>query len=136
AGQLTLESLLGGIGYVCATSAGGAEAARFIDAQSAAKPFFLTAGFTPYATLPDPGEYAQAKLDTFAQEGPAPNAARGKEMLSANLLNNLRRVAAATAALDSEIGALLANDVQKKLHENTLVNFTSPTRSLFGGPRQ
>ena len=60
AGQVTLENLLGGIGYACATSAGGAEAARFIDAQTAAKPFFLTAGFTPYATLPDPGDYAQA----------------------------------------------------------------------------
>ena len=81
AGEVTLDNLLGGIGYACAAGTGGAEAARFIDAQSAAKPFFLTANFTPYATLPDPGEYAQAKLDTFAQEGAANNAARGKDML-------------------------------------------------------
>ena len=39
AGEVTLEKLLGGIGYACGTSAGGAEAAKFLDAQSAAKPF-------------------------------------------------------------------------------------------------
>ena len=106
-----------------ATSArqrGRCRSARFLDAQSAAKPFFLTASFTPYATLPDPGAYAQAKLDTFAQEGAASNAARGKDMLGANLLTNLRRVAAATTALDSEIGALIAKVAQKKLLDNTL----------------
>src|ERR1017187_9967354 len=65
-GEVTLDNLLGGIGYACGTSANGAGAARFLDAQSAAKPFFLTAGFAPYATLPDAGLYAQAKLDTFA----------------------------------------------------------------------
>jgi arylsulfatase A-like enzyme len=130
--QVTLDNLLGGIGYVCATSAGAAEAAKFIDAQAAAKPFFLTARFTPYATLPEPGEYAQAKLDTFAQEGAAPNATRGKDMMGASLLNNLRRIAAATTAVDSEIGALLAKVAQKKLLDNTLVVLTSPCGSLFG----
>ena len=130
--QVTLDNLLGGVGYACAAGTGGAEAARFIDAQSAAKPFFLTANFTPYAALPDPGEYAQAKLDTFAQQGAASNATRGKDMLAANLLNNLRRVAAATTAFDSEIGTLIAKVVQKKLLDNTLIILTSPTGSLFG----
>jgi arylsulfatase A-like enzyme len=132
AGEVTLEKLLAGIGYTCGTSAGGAEAAKFLDAQSAAKPFFLTAGFAPYANLPDAGLYAQAKLDTFAQEAAAKNAARGKEMLGANLLANLRRVAAATTALDVEIGALVAKVTQKKLLDNTLIVFTSPCGSLFG----
>jgi arylsulfatase A-like enzyme len=132
ASQVTLDNLLGAVGYVCAASAGGAEAARFLDAQSDAKPFFLTANFTPYAALPDPGEYAQAKLDTFAQQGAASNATRGKDMLSANLLNNLRRVAAATTAFDSEIGTLIAKVTQKKLLDNTLMILTSPTGSLFG----
>src|ERR1039458_10695554 len=85
AGEVTLEKLLGAIGYACGASADGAGAARFLDAQSAAKPFFLTAGFAPYAALPDAGPYAQAKLDTFAQEAAAKNAARGKEMLGAPL---------------------------------------------------
>jgi arylsulfatase A-like enzyme len=131
-GEVTLEKLLGGIGYACGTSAGGAEAAKFLDAQSAAKPFFLTAAFAPYATLPDAGAYAQAKLDTFAQEAAARNAARGKEMLGPPLLANLRRVAAATTALDLEIAALLAQITRKKLLDNTLIILTSPCGSLFG----
>jgi arylsulfatase A-like enzyme len=132
AGEVTLEKLLGGAGYACGTTANGAEAAKFLDAQSAAKPFFLTAGFAPYAALPDAGAYAQAKLDTFTQEAAAKNAARGKEMLGAPLLANLRRVAAATTALDAEIGALVAKVTQKKLLDNTLIIFTSPCGSLFG----
>jgi arylsulfatase A-like enzyme len=131
-GEVTLEKQLGAVGYTCGTSPDGADAARFLDAQSAAKPFFLTAALTPYATLPDAGQYAQAKLDTFAQEAAAKNAARGKEMLGAPLLANLRRVAAATTALDLEIGALVAKLTQKKLLDNTLLIFTSPCGSLFG----
>jgi arylsulfatase A-like enzyme len=131
-GEVTLEKLLGGIGYACGTTADGGEALRFLDAQSAAKPFFLTAAFAPYATLPDSGAYAQAKLDTFTQEAASKNAARGKEMLGAPLLENLRRVAAATTALDLEIGALVAKITQKKLLDNTLIILTSPCGSLFG----
>lgn len=131
-GAVTLEKLLGGIGYACGTSGGGAEAAKFLDRQSADKPFFLTAGFVPYANLPDAGTYALARLDTFAQEAAAKNAARGKEMLGANLLPNLRRVAAATTALDLEIGALVAKITQKKLLDNTLIVLTSPCGALFG----
>jgi arylsulfatase A-like enzyme len=131
-GEVTLEKLLAGIGYACGTSADGAEAAISLDAQSGAKPFFLTAAFAPYATLPDAGPYAQAKLDTFAQEAAARNAARGKEMLGAPLLANLRRVAAATTALDLEIGALVAKITRKKLLDNTLIILTAPCGSLFG----
>ena len=75
-GEVTLEKLLGGIGYACGATTGGAEAAKFLEAQTAAKPFLLTASFAPYTTLPDPGAYAKAPLDTFAQEAPAKNAAR------------------------------------------------------------
>ena len=131
-GEVTLEQLLGGIGYACGSSVDGVGAARFLDAQSAAKPFFLTAALAPYATLPDPGAYAQAKLETFTQEAVAKNAARGKEMLGAPLLANLRRVAAATAAADLEIGALVAQIKRKKLLDNTLIILTSPCGSLFG----
>jgi arylsulfatase A-like enzyme len=131
-GEVTLEKLLGGIGYACGTGTDGTEALRFLDAQSAAKPFFLTAALAPYASLPDAGAYAQARLDTFAQEAAAKNAARGKEMLGAPLLANLRRVAAATTALDLEIGAMVAKTTQKKLLDNTLIILTSPCGSLFG----
>ncbi|MEO8595686.1 MAG: sulfatase-like hydrolase/transferase [Candidatus Solibacter sp.] len=132
AGEVTLEKLLSGIGYTCATTSGGVEALKFLDAQASGKPFFLTAGFTPYASLPGPGAFSQAKLDTFAQEPPARNAARGKEMLGPELLANLRRAAAATIALDAEVAALWAKITQKKMVDSTLIILTSPTGSLLG----
>jgi len=132
-GEVTLEKLLGGIGYACGNTTGGAAGSQFLDGQAAGKPFFLTANFAPFATLPaDGGAYAQARFDTFTQEAPAKNAARGKEMLGANLLANLRRVAAATTALDAEIGGLVAKLIQKKLLGDTLIAFTAPCGSLFG----
>jgi arylsulfatase A-like enzyme len=132
-GEVTLAKLLAGIGYVCGDTSGGAPALQFLDAQSAGKPFFLSAGFTPFANLPsDAGSYAQVKFETLTQEAPARNAARGKEMLGANLVTNLRKVAAAATALDSEIGRLVARLTQKKLLGDTLIIFTAPTGSLFG----
>ena len=132
AGDVTLEKLLGGIGYACGNTTGGAAAVQFLDGQSAGKPFFLTANFAPFANLPEAGAYAQAKLDTFVQEAPAKNAARGKEMLGAQLAGNLRKVAAATTALDAEVGSLVARLIQKKLLGDTLIILTAPCGSLFG----
>ncbi|MCU1239102.1 MAG: sulfatase [Candidatus Solibacter sp.] len=132
-GDATLEKLLGGIGYACGNTSGGAAALQFLDGQSSGKPFFLIANFAPFANLPaSAGDYAQAKLDTFVQETPAKNAARGKEMLGRPLLDNLRKTAAATASLDAEVGSLVARLVQKKLLSETLIMFTSPCGSLFG----
>jgi arylsulfatase A-like enzyme len=131
-GEITLDKLLTGIGYASATTSGGAEALKFLDSQVPGKPFLLTAGFTPYGKLPEPGEYAQTKLDTFAQDPPARNAVSGKEFLGANLTGNLRRAAAATTALDAEVAALVARLTQKKLLDPTLIILTSPTGSLFG----
>jgi arylsulfatase A-like enzyme len=133
AADATLEKLLGGIGYNCGNTKGEAAALQFLDSQAPGKPFSLTANFTPFASLPaDAGPYAQAKLETFAQEAPAKNAAAGKEMLGANILPNLRKVAAATTALDGEIGNLVNRLTQKKLLGETLIIFTSPCGSLFG----
>ncbi|HEY1497189.1 MAG TPA: sulfatase-like hydrolase/transferase [Candidatus Solibacter sp.] len=132
-GEVTLEKLLGGIGYACGNTTGGAAALQFLDGQSAGKPFFLTANFAPFASLPaDAGAYAQAKFDTFEQVAAAKSAARGKEMMGANLLPNLRKVAAATTALDGEIGSMVARLIQKKMLGGTLIAFTSPVGSLFG----
>src|SRR5450755_1691284 len=44
-GDVTLEKLLGGIGYACGETANSAGAEKFLDAQTSAKPFFLTANF-------------------------------------------------------------------------------------------
>ena len=132
-GDATLEKLLSGIGYACGTSADASEAAQFLDGQSAGKPFFLNAGFAPFEKLPaDAGQYAQATLDTFAREAMAKNATRGKELLGAGLLGNLRRIAAAMTALDSAIGVVLAKLARKKMQDNTLILLTSPCGSLFG----
>ncbi len=130
-GEVTLEKLLGSIGYACANTTGGAAALQFLDSQAAGKPFFLTANFAPFTNLPaDPGEYANAKLDTLAQEAPAKNAARGKEMLGPGLLANLRKLAAATTALDTEIGSLTAKLTQKNLRDDTLDRVHRPLRCL------
>jgi len=131
-GEITVDKLLSGIGYATAATSGGAEALKFLDSQAPGKPFLLTAGFAPYAKLPEPGEYAQTKLDTFAQDPMARNAVSGKEFLGPNLVGNLRRAAAATTALDSEVSALVAKLTQKKLLDPTLIILTSPTGSLFG----
>jgi arylsulfatase A-like enzyme len=132
-GEATIEKLLGGIGYACGNTTGSAAALQFLDAQAPGKPFLLTANFAPFATLPaDPGAYAQARFETFVQEAPAKNAASGKEMLGANLLPNLRKAAAATTALDADIGTLVARLVQKKLLGETLIALTAPVGSLFG----
>ena len=132
AGEITLESLLTGIGYASSAVTTSADAVKFLDAATGAKPFLLTANLAPYATLPEPGAFAQAKFDTFVQEPAARSAARGKEMLGPGLLANLRRVAAATTALDSGIGAITAALTRKNLLDKTLVIFTSPCGSLFG----
>jgi hypothetical protein len=133
-GEVTLAKLLAGIGYVCGDTSGGAAALQFLDAQSAGKPFFLTASFAPFANLPsDAGSYAQVKFETLTQEAPARNAARGKEMLGANLVANLRKVAAATTTLDSEIGRLVARLTQKKLLGKPLIIFTAPTDRSSAG---
>ena len=132
-GEVTLEKLLADAGYVCGNTSGGAPALQFVDQQAVGKPFFLIANFAPFSTLPaDAGQYSQAKLETFAQVEPAKNAARGKEMLGANLLANLRKVAAATTAFDAELGALVARLNQKKLTGETMIVFTSTTGALFG----
>ncbi len=132
-GDANLEKLLSGIGYQCGTSASGDEAVKFLDGQSKGKPFFLHAGFTPFEKLPaDAGQYAQAKLDTFGREPAAKNATHGRELLGAGLLETQRRIAAATTALDAEIGKVLARLTQKGLQEGTLILFTSPCGSLFG----
>jgi arylsulfatase A-like enzyme len=129
----TLAKLLGGIGYACGATTSAEDAVAFVDAQSAGKPFFLNAGFAPFATLPaDAGQYAQAKMDNFAREPMAKNATQGKEMLGAGLLQNQRRIAAATTALDAAIGTVLTKLAQKKLQEGTLIILTSPCGSLFG----
>ncbi len=135
-GAESLDKLLAGVGYATQSAATSADAVKYIDAQSAAKPFFLTVSLNDFAP-PYPAaarfldRYATARFDTFEQTPPASNIASGKDMF-ANLLPNLRRAAAAVTALDDEVGAITGQLAQKKLLDNALIIFTSPTGSLLG----
>jgi len=133
----TLEKLMGGVGYECQSVTGAAEGAKFLDSQSAAKPFLLIVTLEEFIAPYAAGSkyldrYSAAKFETFTQIPPAANIARDKEMLGGNLLPSLRRAAAAVTALDSEAGTLIAKVSQKRLQDNTLIVFTSPTGSLLG----
>jgi len=94
-GEVTLEKLLGGIGYSCGTRTDGAEALRFLDAQSAAKPFFLTAALAPYASLAGrggirAGEAGHVRAGIRGEEC----GARQRRCWGRRYCANLRRVAA------------------------------------------
>jgi arylsulfatase A-like enzyme len=132
----TLEKLLGAAGYACQSTTGSADAWKFIDTQSASKPFFLTATFQDFAPPYSIGakhqeRYANLRFQTFAQEPAARNIARDQNIF-ASLLPNLRKAAAAATAIDEQVGAMVARLAQKKLLDNTLIIFTSPTGSLLG----
>jgi arylsulfatase A-like enzyme len=138
-----LAAMLGGLGYAChATAAGSgeavvADAAGFLDRQPAGQPFFLIAGFSdlrpPYSGISEKyaAAYAGAKLESFfPSDPPAANATAGKEML-ADPLGSLRQAAAAIAAVDAQVGALISKLAAKGLLDNTLALFTSPGGSLL-----
>ena len=142
--EVSLASILGGLGYGClAADTGAADAVtaqtvKFIDEQAANRPFFLTAGFTdlvpPYDGVAQKYRdmYAQAPFEScFPSQPPASNGRGGKEMLP-DLLGSLRKVAAAITALDERVGLLIARLRQRQLVDNTLVVFTSTCGSLYG----
>ncbi len=134
--EVTLEKLLGGIGTPAAASAGGAEAAKFLDAQTAAKPFFLTARFRPLRRpCPTPART------------PRPNSTPSRRKRRRRMRRAAKTCWAPTCWIIcgasrppprrsmSEIGALLAKVTQKKLLDNTLIILTSPCRSLVRAAR-
>jgi arylsulfatase A-like enzyme len=112
-------------------------ALKYLDRQSATKPFFLTVGHfnphTPYSGHPQKyyDLYAKTNFETIGWEPAAKNALREKEML-ADTVGNLRKVAASTTALDDQIPLLLNRLRQKNLLDNTLVIFTSDNGYLLG----
>ena len=139
-----LAAMLAGRGYACHAATAGpgeavvAEAASFLDRQSAGKPFFLIAGFTdlrpPYSGISEKfaAAYASAKFESFfPSDPPAANATAGREMLG-DPLGSLRQAAAAVAAVDGQVGALVSKLTQKSLLDDTLVVLTSPGGSLLG----
>lgn len=112
-------------------------ASEFLEKQDASKPFFLTVGYlnphTPYEGHPQKyyDMYAQTKFDTVGWEPAAPNALREKGMLK-DIVGNLRRAAAATTALDDQVGVLLKKLQERGLRDNTIVIFTGDNGYLLG----
>ncbi len=136
-GEVTLEKLLGGLGYACHSADSSAEAARLVGQQSAGKPFLVTVALTglrpPYEGVPQKYRemYAQTKFETFGYQAAAANAKRGKEMLT-DVVASLRLYAAAVTTLDEGVGAVLAALGQRQLLDSTVVIFTSTCGALLG----
>ncbi|MGO9639563.1 MAG: sulfatase [Terracidiphilus sp.] len=135
ANDIPLDKLLSSNGYAC-QEATTADALTFLDRQSAANPFFLEVNFQGVRPPYDPPKkyldrYAAELFDGYAPEHPAPNAALGKQYLSA-IIPNVRKAAAATNAMDDEIGAILARLHDRQLLGNTLVVFTAACGALLG----
>lgn len=109
----------------------------FLDAQSAAQPFFLTVSHfnphTPYNGHPQKyyDMYAKAPFEKQGFMQAAPNALREKSMLD-DILGNFRKCAASITALDDQIPPLQRKLLQKSLFDNTLIIFTSDNGYLMG----
>ena len=134
AGETGLEKLLAGMGYATLET-DSAAAPKFLDAQSAAKPFFLHVK-CPYLLPPYEGvaqkyheQYAATKFDTFNPERPAVNARANRDLL-ADPIGSLRKYAAAVSAFDDEVRVLLERLNARGLVGNTLVVFTATCGNL------
>jgi arylsulfatase A-like enzyme len=136
AAAATLDRLLGSAGYTC-RAADAAGALTFLNAQTAARPFFLRVHFgsltPPYSSVPQKylDLYSAASLESFGREAAAKNAAQGKEML-ADRVSSQRKAAAAVTAFDDQVQLLLARVAERRLTDTTLVIFTSTCGALLG----
>lgn len=143
AADASLDKILGGSGFNCHITANGggdevtADAAKFIDAQTAGKNFLLTVHYTHLRPAYDgtPAKfvemYANQAFEGYAADKPAANARAGKEMLGKGPAS-LRKAAAAISALDDQVAAVLAKLYQKQLVDSTMIVFTSSAGALLG----
>lgn len=131
-----IDKILAGAGYVAAWH-GVATAGKYLDEQSAGKPFFLGVMLPsprpPYSGIAQKyvDLYAAAKFDNFRREPAAPNAAAGKEMLT-DIVGSLRKYSAALTAMDAEMQSVVDKLYERKLVDNTLIVFTSTCGALLG----
>ncbi|MBZ5729325.1 MAG: sulfatase-like hydrolase/transferase [Acidobacteriia bacterium] len=127
-----LAKMLAGLGYACQGAAVTA-ALPLLEQQAAGKPFFLALNHTiGYEGAPQKylDLYAKEKFDGYNPEHAAANAVQ-KEML-ADVVGNVRKVAAAVSAVDDTVAALVATLRQRSLLDSTLVIFTSACGALLG----
>lgn len=115
-----------------------ARALEFLDRQrSRSNPWLLVVAYnhphTPYDGHPQK-YYDLYKEETFRSvpiEPTSPRALREKGLMK-DPIGNLRKAAAATTALDDQVGALLAHLRDRRMEENTLVVFTGDNGYLHG----
>jgi arylsulfatase A len=137
AADITLDKLLGGVGYAVLTANSAGDAAKLIGQQTVGKPWSLTVALSglraPYEGVPQKFRdlYAQTKFETLGYQPAAANAQAGREMLG-DIVGSLRLYAAALSALDDGVGAALAALRQSQLQNSTLVVFTSTCGALLG----
>src|SRR5262249_15612324 len=130
------STALAAAGYNSGPSAGLSDAAAldFLDAQTPAKPFFLSMSWPSPATVPvtqkelDP--YTKTSFEAMGWDQPAPNATQ-KEMLR-DVPGNLRKYAAGLTTLDGRLAPLFNRLQEHKLSDNTLIIFTASYGSLLG----
>ncbi len=123
-------------GYIGDLITGGA--AEFLDARRGQPdPWLLVVAYnhphTPYDGHPQK-YYDLYKSENFSSvpfEPASPRALREKDFLS-DPVGNLRKAAAATTALDDQVGALVSQLRARGLEENTIVVFTSDNGYLHG----
>ena len=137
AAEMTLEKLLGGLGYACLSADSPAEAEKSVGQQTAGKPFLLTVALNglrpPFEGVAQKYRdlYAQTKFESFGFAPRAANARSGAEML-ADVAGSLRQYAAALTAMDDGIGAVLSAISHRQLTDSTLVVATSTCGALLG----
>ncbi len=121
-------------GYNCSQSKSPAQTLEFLDAQAAAKPFFLAIHWaSPNSAEADPKSialYAETGFETIGWDARAGNATQ-KDKLG-DIRGNLRQYAASLTTLDDQIPALLAKLQQRNLWNDTLIVFTSNGGYLLG----
>ncbi|MGE5569748.1 MAG: sulfatase [Rhodospirillales bacterium] len=114
-----------------------ASALEFLDAQKAGKPFFLTVSYpgphAPYEGLAAKyyEMYAGVRFETIGWDPAAPNAARGRKMLS-DIVGSIRKCAAAVTAIDDQIPPLLKKLDDRGVRDDTLIVFTGASGNLLG----
>jgi arylsulfatase A-like enzyme len=112
-------------------------ACEFLDSQTPATPFFLTiAHLNPHVPLDGHPQkyydmYADTKFETIGWEPPASNALREKALLD-EPVENIRKTAAATTALDDQLPVVIDKLREKGLYDNTLILFTGDNGFLLG----
>jgi arylsulfatase A-like enzyme len=127
-----LSEALAGAGYNHGSGNGSGD--DFLDAQTPAKPFFLTLSWPSPSAVSvaqkDLDLYAHTTFEAMGWEPAAANATH-KDMLR-DVPGNLRKYAAGITTLDAQLAALFAKLQQRNLWENTLVIFTSSHGFLAG----